>query len=603
MKIIKINLYIALFFSILFTFNKARADNLISADNIISEKNYKFKKNIINLERHYALIFKNESKNDDLEIKVLDSNCMKNSGDQYIHLSPGEIKYDYTKDSNAWPDCLREAKIIKWKIITYKKGVEYKSCDFEIKNSVPSFPSEGYLVWRTIINAANCDLVTSALCGTSNCLNNSVYTDSYDINISIKDDNNWEPPKIISPDRKHYAEKNYITVVGQGLMEDESLPLIITSFDNNIYQVDNTGEAEDKWSAKIWANCGISGTVSIKDIANSDVTIIGTPCGATITSMKENQLLSSGKYNLSGLINGYKLDDIKNELSVKIANFSDPEHKKGVGMVKEYKPNIDIETGKWSVEGLDAECFTYYKASIYFQSDQEDNPDMSGKRSVNYDVSHCPVKITKPTMYQMISSISEDYNKIGVEGKVTQNTPLDISASDSSGGKNLIHLNSRTGNDWLAEISDAPNGFIKIKANNTGTDQVKIKNSEDEIIILKSKEFSVNYEFPDKVFIDFYGTSMPMISEKENDKSNGFKESLHPTIRILLDGEKADEIIPDERGDWKSNNKYYAKRGVYTFTIQEISDNKRYKAREDKVLECKGGTSNMTCFEKNNYTK
>ncbi|MCP9270178.1 hypothetical protein M5U04_19375 [Xenorhabdus sp. XENO-1] len=499
---------------------------------------------------------------------------MENTGDQYIHLNPGESKYDYIKDSNFFlpvgSDCYRKSKITKWKAITYKKGIEYKSCDFEIKNYVPPFPDEGYLIWRTIINAGNCDLVTSALCGTSNCLNKSVNTDSYDINISIKDDNNWEPPKIISPDRGHYAEKNYITVVGQGLMEDKSLPLIITSFDNNIYQVDITGGTEDQWSAKVWVNCGISGTVSIKDITNSGVTIIGTPCGATITSMKENQILSSGKYNLSGLINGYKLDDIKNELSMKIASFSDPEHKKGVGVVKEYKPNIDIKTGKWSVEGLDAECFTYYTTSIYFRSDQEDNPDIPGQRSVNYDVSHCPVKITKPTMYQIISSTSEDYNKIGVEGKVTQNTPLNISASYSSGGKNLIHLNSRTGNDWLAEISDTPNGFIKIKASNTGTDQVKIKNSEDEVIILKSKEFSVNYELADKVFIDFYGTSMPMISEKENNKSNGFKESLHPTIRILLDGENSDEIIPDERGNWKSNNKYYAKRGLYTFTKLKI---------------------------------
>ncbi|MDE9563011.1 hypothetical protein KKI93_02735 [Xenorhabdus bovienii] len=198
MKISKINLYIVFLFSILFTFNKVRADNLISVDNVINEKNDKLKKIMI-LERDYALIFKNESKNDDLEIKVLSFNCMKNSGDKYIHLKPGEIKYDYIKDSdNVLQGCHRESKITKWKAITYKKGVVYKSCDFEIKNYVPPFPDEGYLIWRTIINAENCDLVTSALCGISNCLNNSVNTDSYDISISIKDDNNWEEAKRVS---------------------------------------------------------------------------------------------------------------------------------------------------------------------------------------------------------------------------------------------------------------------------------------------------------------------------------------------------------------------------------------------------------------------
>ncbi|PHM65516.1 trypsin [Xenorhabdus sp. KJ12.1] len=319
------------------------------------------------------------------------------------------------------------------------------------------------------------------------------------------------------------------------------------------------------------------------------------PCCATITSMEDAQIIPDGKYDISGLINTNIPNDVK-KIKVSISSFDDPGYTHTSEPTKEYTPDVDFNSGTWSIKGLTAKCFNYYKASVFCNKNREEANNLPGKKEIKFSVARCPVKITKPVMHEFITSTDDNPKQIVIEGKVTEKTPLDIIANYYSNGEHTLPLLSRIGNNWQTKISDAPAGFIQIKAKNTGTPNVPIKNNNDEVTILKSKDFSVKYEIIDNVFIHIYGTSLP-----NNDKKiSEFKETLHPKIIIFADGVKSEEIIPDEKGNWSSDNEYYAKRGVYSFTIHETSDNEHYPARKDKTLECTGGNDHMNCIEKNN---
>ncbi|PHM35566.1 hypothetical protein [Xenorhabdus innexi] len=598
MKKDKINLCIMTLIILLCCLDRGNATESINHSVISNNVNNNSKENIGVYSSDYNLTFKNSSKRDDLKINVKDDKCMKNHGYQSIYLKSGESSSEKVTDYNTLFSCFREDKFVKWNATTYKGSKPYQSCDFELLIYVPSFPIGPYLQWHSAVNTSHCNLEISANCNGLNCLNNGVFVeDGYRISIDIKDDRDiWIPPKITSSDPQAQAKNNYITIIGQGVMEDDSLPYIVTDFDKNKYKVEPIEGTKEQWRTKIWINCGVApGQISIEGIENSGITIKGPPCGATITSMKDGQIIPDGKYGLSGLINVKTPQDDKN-VKVSISVFDDPEYTHISEPPKEYTPDVDINSGVWIIKNLTAKCFHYYKASVLFNPNKKGTEFLSGKKDVKFAVSRCPVSITKPIMREFITPTNGNAPTISVEGKVTEKTPLDVHAIYYPNGEHIISTLSQNGNDWATTISDAPDGFIKIKAKNKGTADIPVKDSNDEVTILKSKDFSVKYEVIDKVYLQIYGTSLPT----EDKQTSEFKDTLHPKVIILVDGVKQEEITPDAQGNWRSDNKYYARRGVYIFTIHETSDNKYYQARKDKVLECTGEGEHMTCIEKNN---
>ncbi|WP_446469973.1 hypothetical protein [Xenorhabdus stockiae] len=586
-------LYFMAFLITLFCFNTVSVAKLINESAKSSEEHKNPRKNNTVFSKYYNLTFKNLSIYDS-EIKVVGSDCMYDSGNKNINLkSGGEYNQTIEDSDNANPFhgefCQGSTKYVIWQANLKKNGDNYEACTFILRTTPISLFS-----WKTTVYKYYCNLEITAKCSGENCLNVYVDSDKSDHTV-ISIDNTWEPPEIISSDPQTQAQNNYITITGQGLMKDHSLPYLVTNFDQNKYKVKLIEGKRTQWRAKVWVNCElVPRKISIEGIDNSGITIKGPPCGATITSMKDSQIIPDGKYDISGLINTKTPNDAK-KIKVSISSFDDPDYTHPSEPTKEYTPDVDINSGTWSLKGLTAKCFNYYKASVLFNQNRKDDNNLPGKKEIKFGVARCPVKITKPVIHEFITSTDDNPKQIVIEGKVTEKTPLDVIASYYSNGEHVLPILSRIGNNWQTKISDAPAGFIKIKAKNTGTPNVPIKNSNDEVTILKSKDFSVKYGIIDNVFIYFYGTSLP-----NNDKqTSDFKETLHPKI-ILSDGVKSEEITPDEKGNWRSDNEYYAKRGVYIFTIHEISDNENYPARKDKTLECTGGNDHMTCIEKNN---
>ncbi|WP_446469970.1 hypothetical protein [Xenorhabdus stockiae] len=594
MKINKLNLYI-ITLSILFPcLSRGYANSLTNHSFIPNHENRNSKKNINIFSARYNLTFKNSSKYGELKIHMTNDKCMKDHGSEYINLKSGQSYSENIVDYNTIFSCHSENKFVEWTATTYHNFQPYKTCDFQLLIYSESF----WGPWLSSVNTIGyCNLEISATCKKYyDCLNHGILVeDGYSMNIDIKDDYVFTPPKITSTDPQEQAQNNYITIMGQGLMKDESLPYLVTNFDQNKYKVKLIEGKIDQWRAKVWINCElVPRKISIEGIDNSGITIKGPPCGATITSMKDSQIIPDGKYDISGLINTKVPNDVK-KIKVSISSFDDPDYIHPSEPTKEYIPDVDLNSGTWSLKGLTAKCFNYYKASVLFNQNRKDDNNLPGKKEIKFGVARCPVKITKPVIHEFITSTDDNPKQIVIEGKVTEKTPLDVIANYYSNGEHVLPILSRIGNNWQTKISDAPAGFIKIKAKNTGTPNVPMKNSNDEVTILKSKDFSVKYGIIDNVFIYFYGTSLP-----NNDKqTSDFKETLHPKI-IFYDGVKSEEIIPDEKGNWHSDNKYYARRGVYLFTIREISDNENYPARKDKTLECTGGNDHMTCIEKNN---
>ncbi len=582
------------FLTTLFCFNTVSVAKLINESVNSSEENKNPKKKNSIFSKYYNLTFENISKYDS-EIKVLGSDCMYDVGNKNINLKPeGKYNQPIEDSDNANPFsgefCQGSPKYVIWKTTLKKNGDNYESCILKLRTA-----SKGLFSWVTTVRAYDCNLKITAKCSGENCLNTYVDSKKSDYAV-ISIDNTWEPPEIISSDPPTQAQNNYINITGQGLMKDDSLPYLVTNFDQNKYKVELIEGKKTHWQAKVWINCElIPRKISIKGIESSEITIKGPPCGATITSMKDAQIIPDGKYDISGLINSKIPDDAK-KIKVAISSFDDPDYTHPSEPRKEYTPDVDFNSGTWSIKGLNSKCFNYYKASVLFNQNRKEGNNLPGKREIKFGVAHCPVKITKPVMHEFITSKEESPKQITIEGKVTEKTPLDIIANYYSNGEHVLPIISRIGNNWQTKMSDAPAGFIKIKAKNTGTPNVPIQNSNDEVTILKSKDFSVKYEIIDNVFTHFYGTSMPT----EDKKISDFKESLHPKIIIFSDDVKAEEIIPDEKGNWSSDNEYYAKRGVYFFTIHETSDNENYPARKDKKLECTGGNDHITCIEKNN---
>ncbi|WP_340609109.1 hypothetical protein [Xenorhabdus bharatensis] len=594
MKINKLNLYI-ITLSILFPcLSRGYANSLKNHSFIPNYESNNSVKNINILSSKYNLIFKNSSESGKLQIHMINNKCIKDHGYEYIYVKGGESYGENIIDYDTIFSCLGEEKFVEWTATTYHNLQAYKSCHLKLLIHPDSIVGP----WLSSVNTSDCSLEINAICKKDySCLNHGILIeDGYSINIDLKDDYIFTPPKITSSAPQEQAQNNYITIMGQGLMKDESLPYIVTNFDQNKYKVEITEEKGAQWQAKVWINCEIiPRKISIEGIENSGITIKGPPCGATITSMKDAQIIPDGKYDISGLINSKIPDDAK-KIKVSISSFDDPDYTHPSEPTKEYTPDVDFNSGTWSIKGLTSKCFNYYKASVFFNQNRKGENNLPGKREIKFGVARCPVKITKPVMHKFIISTDDNPKQIVIEGKVTEKTPLDVIANYYSNGEHVLPIISRIGNNWQAKMSNPPAGFIKIKAKNTGTPNIPIQNSDDEVTILKSKDFSVKYEIIDNVFIHFYGTSMPT----EDKKISEFKESLHPKIIIFSDDVKSEEIIPDERGNWSSDNEYYAKRGVYFFTIHETSDNRNYPARKDKKLECTGGNDHMTCIEKNN---
>ncbi|MCG3471073.1 hypothetical protein L7750_11905 [Xenorhabdus bovienii] len=91
MKASKIILYFILFFIALIVFNNTGAIELMS-DYIVLSGNYDElgkNKNRSNLLADYNMIFKNDSKHDNFEIKMLGYQCVYKVGDEYINFKPG----------------------------------------------------------------------------------------------------------------------------------------------------------------------------------------------------------------------------------------------------------------------------------------------------------------------------------------------------------------------------------------------------------------------------------------------------------------------------------------------------------------------------------
>ncbi|MCG3463049.1 hypothetical protein L7G72_14575 [Xenorhabdus bovienii] len=595
MKASKIILYLILFFITLIAFNNAGAIELMS-DDIVLSGNYDElgkNKNKSNLSADYNMIFKNDSKHDNLEIKMLGHQCMYKVGDEYINLKPGDKHNENLEDSNYFfQGCSGANKFVKWEVSTYKKGKKYKSCVFRMETYLPSFPG-AYLVWQSIVETDGCHLEMTATCNGVNCLNKNINSNTSNnpsnIVITIKDDNNWEPPVIISPKPNATVENNYITISGKGFMEDGGLPTLVTNFNGYTYSVRSTGVAEI-WSGQLWINCGIIGTVGIQTMENSDVTFNGPPCGATITSIQNGQTIPAGEYSLSGRVNSDTADNARH-MQVQITGYQ----KDGAiyAPTKRYTPDVDTGTGKWNLGGLEAVCGINYNVSVSTNSlgtspaSQSILPSLIGS-NISYHTPDCPFAITKPKNYEIVSSTTGDIQDISIGGRAIDGTivVINVKSLGSQDDPGQSFNGNIVDNKWSIEAKGVPIGIIKIRADNSETAEVPIQNSSAEVTVLSSKIFSVEAK-NNNVFTEFYGTSMPYIYAHD--------EGLETVVQISLNGIELDEIDPDTMGNWKDKVKYYARRGIYIFTFQEDANNPNYTSRDKKIFKCTGGDRGMTC--------
>ncbi|WP_237386684.1 hypothetical protein [Xenorhabdus sp. Sc-CR9] len=596
MSISKIRLLSMLFFIAMVYFTNASAIELMNNDTISSGK-YDESKKINNLYADYNLTFENDSKNDDLQIKISDHSCMYNVGDNDIYLKPGGKHQEHLRDNNGFfQGCSGENKFVTWKATTYKEGNAYKSCTFRLETY---FSITG---WNTIVETDDsslfnsisdtCYLAVTAMCDGVNCGNKGVSSNtSYNpsnIVITIKDDNNSERPQITSPKPNSTVENNFITFLGKGAMENGSSIIIKTSFNYYIYSV-KAIEGTENWEGQLWIDCGITGTIYIDGVENSDVSFNGPPCGATITSIQDGQTIPTGKYNLSGQVNSDTADNDR-RIQVQITGYQ----KDGTiyAPTMNYTPDIDTGTGKWNLEGLEAVCFIHYKASVSSNFELQSTnqsllPQISGKKEISYSTSPCPIELTEPKNHEVVSSTTVNEQNIFIGGKATDGTIIvNVKSADYQGNFEQSFRENVVDNKWSVEAENVPIGIMKIQAKNSDSTEFPSQNDNAEVTILSSKIFSVEANNTN-VFTKFSGTSMPEVED----------EDLMPEVNILLYENQLEEAFTNEYGDWVTKNKYYAKRGEYNFTFQEESNSEIYKSRDKKILKCTGSDSGMICVK------
>ncbi|MBD2809774.1 hypothetical protein ID853_02450 [Xenorhabdus sp. Vera] len=585
----KTNLYIIIFIILFFVF-KANSTELIEGKTDNNDIHNEAKNNHLgaNLSQYYNTTFESLNAYDDLEIKVASHQCMYNSGDGDFILRPKDIKAETLEDSNAFfGGCAGVSKYVIWEIKS-----KSQSCNIQLITYLPS--SGAYFVWQTVVNVDtdNCPFEITAYCNEGNCLNHHVNSSDTNepnkIAITIKNKNEWNPPKITFPPWGYQVANNYITFTGKGLMENGHLPVITTNFNEYIYATQFTGSAED-WKGQLWIDCGITGAIRIDGVENSDVTFNGPPCGATITSIQDGQIIPAGKYSLSGIVNSDTADDDR-RMQVQITGYQND------GTIysptKSYTPNVDTGTGKWNLDGLEAVCFIHYKASVSSNFELQSTnqsllPEISGKKEISYSTSPCPIELTEPKNHEVVSSTTVNEQNIFIGGKATDGTIIvNVKSADSQGNFEQSFRENVVDNKWSVEAENVPIGIMKIQAKNSDSTEFPSKNDNAEVTILSSKIFSVEANNIN-VFTKFSGTSMPEVED----------EDLMPEVKILLYENQLEEAFTNEYGDWVTKKKYYAKRGEYNFTFQEESNSEIYKSRDKKILKCTGSDRGMICVK------
>ncbi|PHM45450.1 hypothetical protein Xmau_01100 [Xenorhabdus mauleonii] len=377
-------------------------------------------------------------------------------------------------------------------------------------------------------------------------------------------------PQITDP-TSGTAVQNNITVNGKNLMSDGSLPILITDFDDNVYQTKLIGS--DGWGVlSLWINCGLdAATISIKDVKNSSVTIKGPACSLFIDNMANGEVISSGKYDLSGRFNSVTINDAKNML-ISITGYN-PD-----GSIyspkTNYTPTVDLDTGTWSLSGVEAVCSIKYTATS----------NLSGSQVVNYSVLPC-LKISKPGNNNIISSTTDNTQDIEIEGTAPSNpiyVKLDIKTGQviPTGGIILPPTDEVNGN-WKTTFKNAPTGFIDISLSHH-----KDGNYISGMEILSSKIFSVTSENKND-FTYFQGTSLPRVKSQE----------FLPKVSISVNDIKVGDVDTDEDGNWKLSRKFYAQEGSYIFTFKESVDNDIYQRSDEKTIKCTGDKNGMKCAE------
>ncbi|PHM47286.1 hypothetical protein [Xenorhabdus miraniensis] len=589
MKTKRIKLYNVLFFIILIIFNNAYANELMS-NNVTLDYNYSKSKGngkVSDLSETYNLTFENKNQLYDLQIKVLNFSCMYETGDKNIILKPNSIHQEEIEDSNSfkpfwwWPwGCEGDDKFLKWNVAIYEYGGVYKSCDIEIRVSFDIWA----LKWTTAVNIENnnnCQLTITATCDGEDCKNMTVFPAAKNIAITIDDYNAWAPPIITSPKPNSTVENNYITILGKGLMEDGTFPKIRTNFNSYNYSVQSTGD-DKNWMGQLWIGCGITGEISIVEIENSEVTLNGPPCGATITSIQNGQTIPAGKYSLSGRVNSDTADHDRN-MQVEITGY------KRDGTIysptANYTPNVDTGTGKWSLEDLDAVCGINYNVSVnafFMLSDSKPTlPSLVGT-NISYRTPDCSIEITNPKDHEVVSSTIYDEQNISISGHAADGKVTVELLDDTEEEINIIEGNA-VNNKFEVKDIKIPIGFISIEASDSSNQKSK------KVTILSSKVFSVEAK-NDSVFTVFSGTSMQNIIGGDKD------QDFIPKVEISYDElDFSEEADPDEKGNWKGESKHYAKRGVYIFTFQESNNNRDYAVRDEITLKCTGSDLGMSC--------
>ncbi|MBD2792702.1 hypothetical protein [Xenorhabdus szentirmaii] len=579
----KVRLYI--FFILLCLTYKLNAAELIKDGISSSRKNYVEKNNVKTekLSQYYDLSFESMNKNDDLIIHFLDDQCMYDVGDKYISLNPQEKHEETIEDSNhvGWFDnCAGKEKFVRWGVTSYNNGKEDQFCVFGIHTEIMYF-----LTWTTRVKTEEgCSIKLTATCNDGDCLNTPQYSSANDdhnkIMITLK---SADKPFITSPKPNSTVENNYITFEGKGFMEDGAFPAIKTSFNNFIYGIQPTDNAGN-WKGQLWMACGITGSIRIDGVENSDVTFNGPPCGAEITSIKNGQIIPAGKYSLSGIVNSDTADDDK-RMQVQITGY---QHDGTVySPTKSYTPTVDTGTGKWNLDGLDAVCGINYKASISVNTLDAfpvKRPISSDLISTNilYQVPFCSLDITHPKNYEVVSSTSEIRQDVTVEGKNRANTLVDLKLSSINEKIELSTLSDANGN-WKTVVKNVPLGILNIEAKSDLRTQ-KIK-------VLSSKIFSATTYEDSNGLVQFKGISMPKIpSMKINPIVGLFSEDIGFKREDVIE-----EVETNNYGDWVMEKKMYAARGEYIFRLQEDSNKMDYVRQGNNVFKCTGTNEGMKC--------
>ncbi|PHM64063.1 hypothetical protein Xsto_03337 [Xenorhabdus stockiae] len=418
----KINLYAMLFFIITTFFHNSSAIELdkkvIVPYKINNQDKPPEKLFLVPPSYYYNVTIKNGSKYDKLNLYRNDDHCMYNSGEKNIDLQAGDEKTEQIEIRNSvfsFPVCSQVAKSISWTATTYFNNKEYKNCYVDLE-----FSYNPYFVWEDsdwfyhVDTERGCGLEVSADCGGNNCLNNdgTPITNDYNITITIKDDNDWIPPKITYPDWDSRSKNNYTTILGTGRTEDGNWPELYSYVYNpsakNYYSTRSTGDG-DNWMGHVWLPCDAESHIGIKNIVNSDIPLIGPWCGATITSMQDGQIIPAGKYSLSGLVNVFVIDELTTG-SIMITGYN---HDGTIyAPAKSYKPIVDAHAGQWNLQDLEAVCSIKYKASVSDFIYDPFTSNMPGLQEVNYSVQSCPANITSPKPNSTV-----DNNYITVSGK------------------------------------------------------------------------------------------------------------------------------------------------------------------------------------------